>query len=57
VVKRALIRALVESYVTLDAPMLAHKFRWTRRALWALLTEAVVSAILVVVAGWPAAPP
>jgi hypothetical protein len=30
-VKRALVRALVESYVTLDAPMLASKFRWTRR--------------------------
>jgi hypothetical protein len=51
VTKRAVVRALAESYARLDAPMIAHKYRWTRRALWALLTESVLSAIIVIVTG------
>jgi len=51
VVKRAVVRALVEAYETIDAPMIQYKVTWTGRALRALLTEAVVSAILVVVGG------
>ncbi len=44
-----MVRALVEAYETIDAPMIQYKVTWTGRALRALLTEAVVSAILVVV--------
>ncbi len=51
VTKRAVIRALAATYAHLDAPMIAHKYRWTRRALWALLTESVLSAIIVIVTG------
>ncbi len=51
VVKHTVIRALVASYETIDAPMIQYKVTWTGRALGALLTEALLSAILVIVGG------